>query len=596
MVSIRDPINLNKMFSIKYIFTFWKAIVLVVPPILLALLPILLPSTEMRCAYIIAIMAIYWMTEALPMSVTALIPIFAFPLLGVMSTQETCIVYLNRTNMLFLGGLMVAVAVEHCNLHKRIALLVILHVGQSPRRLMGGFMFTTMFLSMWISNTATCAMMVPIVHAILQEVYKAHQQKSVYDPMKDVLLPSNLDERENVVNTIEGHKKEVDIEAMELEEKGKENNELENLEPPNDECRAIRDMCFLSVACSSNIGGTGCLTGTGPNLVLNGILQGSFSEPTGLNFATWLLFNVPPMLICTVLSWLWLQVLFLGVGKNAKGHLSIEEAKSMKRMISRKFKELGKMSYQEGTVLILFILLVLLWMFRAPEFMPGWAGIFKEYFGTSVSDATPVMLIVVLLFMLPAKLPNCLCFKDPNDSSSPTSSPACLTWKAIHEKLPWGVIVLLGGGFAMAKAAKISGLSVWLGDLLKTLGSLDRVGIMFIVCIMAACVSNVASNTATASIFLPVIKDLCLSLEINPLFLMLPVTIVCSYAFILPVATPPNAIVFNASGMNTKDMMRAGVVMNIFCLFVIIIFINTLGVAMFDLNSFPSWTNSTIEF
>ncbi|CAL4161095.1 unnamed protein product [Meganyctiphanes norvegica] len=594
MVSIRDPVQLGKMFSINYVFTFWKALVILIPPLLLALLPILMPSSEIRCAYVIAVMAVYWMTEAIPMSVTALIPIFAFPLLGVMSTQETCIVYLNRTNMLFLGGLMVAVAVEHCNLHKRIALLVILHVGQSPRRLMGGFMFTAMFLSMWISNTATCAMMVPIVYAILQEVYRTHQQKSLQDPLKDTLLPSNLNERENENTNACALETGLDIEAMELENKVQDNAETEDLQPPNDECRAIRDMCFISVACASNIGGTGCLTGTGPNLVLNGILQGSFSEPTGLNFATWLLFNVPPMLICTFLSWLWLQALFLGVGKNARGHLNTEEAKSMKRMIRKKFDELGKMSYQEGTVLVLFILLVFLWMFRAPEFMPGWAKIFKDYFGKSVSDATPVMFVVFLLFILPARLPNCLCFRDPNDSSPPTSSPACLTWQAIHEKLPWGVIILLGGGFAMAKAAQTSGLSLWLGELLKTLGSIDKVGIMFIVCIMAACVSNVASNTATASIFLPVIKDLSLGLEINPLYLMLSVTIVCSYAFILPVATPPNAIVFNASGMKTKEMMRAGVVMNIVCLLVIIIFVNTLGVVMFDLNDFPAWTNSTI--
>ncbi|XP_045621415.2 LOW QUALITY PROTEIN: Na(+)/citrate cotransporter [Procambarus clarkii] len=588
----------------RHVSPYWKSLVVLLVPILLLPFPLIYHTDAARCGYVIVIMAVYWMTEALPLAITALIPVFAFPLLGVISTGDICIVYMKETNMMFLGGLTVAIAVEHCNLHRRIALRVILLLGQSPRRLMAGFMLTTMFLSMWISNTATTAMMVPIVDAILVELYagqsdedetdKEFMDLSVYPPHQSQMELAPSVQKRDPSECKNGNLEQVSVKKVDMTSKDADNTGLTTL-PPNESCRALRDMCFLATAYSANLGGTGSLTGTGPNLVIKGVLASSYSEPTGLNFLSWMLFNVPGMLICVVLAWLWLQLYFSGMlcGQRKKmiQNPSEERQKAVKQLILAKYRELGLITFQEVVVLTLFIILVLLWLFRAPEFIPGWAKWFEDAFGVEVDDATPAMFIVFLLFALPANL-NFWCFSKP-DEPKRVDNNSCLTWKVVQEKIPWGVVLLLGGGFAMAEGAKVSGLSQWMGESLKGLNGLHSVYIVMIVTFSTAMLTEVASNTATASILLPVLNELALNIQVNPIYLMLPATICCSYAFMLPVATPPNAIVFGAANMKTTQMMYAGIVMNIICIIVINVMINTLGVYMFDLNTMPSWTNST---
>ncbi|CAL4060255.1 unnamed protein product, partial [Meganyctiphanes norvegica] len=363
-------------------------------------------------------------------------------------------------------------------------------------------------------------------------------------------------------------------------------------EPPDEECAKLRDMCFMATAYAANLGGTGAITGTGPNLVLKGILEDEYCEPTGLNFASWMGFNVPGMLICILLAWGWLQVIFMGCKRNSLGESSPEKEHAVKKLLRQKYNDLGRMTYHEATVLTLFIILVLLWLFRSPEFVPGWAQWFMDAYGIKVGDATPAMLIVFLLFIIPAEL-NFWCFRDKNDPSPPRSSPACLTWKVVQEKVPWGIVLLLGGGFAMAEATKKSHLDDWIGSQLTYFDVMPKELIVFVVCLMTAMLTEVASNTATASILMPVLNKMAIGINVNPLYLMLPAAVTCSYAFMLPVATPPNAIVFGAANMKSKDMMRAGVVMNVICVCVVTLMINTLGVVMFDLNTMPSWINST---
>ncbi|XP_037784344.1 solute carrier family 13 member 5-like isoform X2 [Penaeus monodon] len=590
------------------LMTWWRPMVAVLTPLLLSVIPALTGSSEARCGYVILIMAVYWITEAVPLAATALVPVFAFPLLGVLSTSSVCLVYMKDTNVMFMGGLIMAVAVEHCNLHKRIALFVMLHVGQSPRLLMAGFMITTTFLSMWISNTAAAAMIVPIVDAVVQELGKGQdldvkKTRVVAVPLAEdavvaprhqshlALYESNPSIAETVSTSDEATPR---LDQKEAVSRAPELSVLAEADDTTSD--AVRKMFFLSVAFAANIGGTGSPLGCGPNLVVMGILQSTFSEPTELNFATWMLFNVPGMILNMVLGWCWLQILYMKCGRNRIQTSSRERDRAMKKFLQEHYDSLGRITQHEIVVLVLFSTLVFLWVFRAPGFVTGWAQFFTDSFEEKVivRDATPVMFMVFLLFCIPARTSWTCCSSGDKASETRDRQETCLTWEVVHAKVPWGVILLLGGGFAVAEAAKVSGLSLWLGHQLQYFAVMPKELIVFIVCLITAMLTEVASNTATASVLLPVIKDLALGINVNPLYLMLPAAVCCAYAFMLPVATPGNAIILTAARMNTIEMMRAGAVMNLVCVLVITLMINTLGVVIFDLHSMPTWVNSTV--
>uniref|UniRef100_A0A673GU50 Solute carrier family 13 member 5-like n=1 Tax=Sinocyclocheilus rhinocerous TaxID=307959 RepID=A0A673GU50_9TELE len=512
---------------------------------------------EASCAYVIILMAVYWCTEALPLAVTSLLPAVLFPMLGIMQSKMVCMQYLKDTNMLFVGGLMVAVAVEHWNLHKRIALRVLLIVGVRPAFLMLGFMGVTAFLSMWISNTATTAMMVPIVQAVLEQLNKQETEEGQYIPYFLVVL----------------HMLDVSPEA-------KQNESAEK--------RLMAKGMTLCVCYAASIGGTATLTGTGPNLVLK------VTEPFALfslilfpengdiiNFASWFGFAFPNMIIMLTIAWLYLQFVFMGFNIRKTwgcGAVKSEKEISAYNVIREQHLQLGPMCFGELSVLALFSLLVALWFTRDPGFVEGWATHTFNTEAEYVTDATVAVFIAMLLFILPSRPPQ-LCF-----------GPALLSWKVAQKKLPWNIVLLLGGGFALAKGSEESGLSRWLGNQLTPLHSIPPWAIVIILCLLIAIFTECTSNVATATLFLPVLSQ---SVGINPLYIMVPCTLSASFAFMLPVATPPNAIVFSYGYLKVSDMARTGMMMNVIGIFCITLSINTWGKAMFNLDSFPAWANQT---
>ncbi|KAK2714009.1 hypothetical protein QYM36_008568 [Artemia franciscana] len=347
---------------------------------------------------------------------------------------------------------------------------------------------------------------------------------------------------------------------------------------------------LLAVAYSANIGGTGTIIGSSPQLAFKGILATLYPEQTDMNFATWMAFNVPGMLINVFIAWIWLQLLFIGFDWKAERENKQAQQKA-RALIKMKLKELGPMTFHEAMVLTLFIILALLWFFRDPQFIPGWAAPWHEI-GIQVEDATAAILIVTLMFMIPAQ-PDFWCLRPKEATGKVKAGPALLNWQVCQDKIPWGIVLLLGGGFALSDAVKVSGLSDWLGIQLEGLKVLPQFAILVIVCVMTAIVTEVASNTATANILLPVLAKMSEQIGVNPLYLMLPAAVTCSYAFMLPVATPPNAIVFTAGKMKAKEMIKTGFMMNIFCVIVLCALTETLGVALFDIKTFPDWANKT---
>lgn len=597
------------MYVRQYFAKFWRTFALILAP--LALLPVAFAddsSEEMRCAFVVLLMAAYWMTEALPLPITSLIPMVAFPYLGILSTGEVGINYLKSTNFMFLGGLILALAVEQSGLHQRMALKILLMIGTAPRNLLLGFMLTTAFLSMWISNTATTAMMIPIVEAIAQV--------SIVDPhtTTEMVEDTQEDEKAPLAAPDEGHeegsvdttpmvaiisqKKEKAAEDEEKKSVGK--NSLKLSETDRDVAvEKQRNLLLIAVAYSANIGGTGVITGSPPNLVVPQVMQNRFGPDTGLNFASWMAFAIPLMSVNLIISWLWLIFLAWNrnrkaAGQNMSDEDTPEEKKEKQAQISavmrQRYDALGKITTHELSVLLCFVTVIGLWFFRRPLFMPGWGELFV--FSTergktvSVGSATPAILMVLVVFALPTHY-KFWPFQSMN--TPPESSPSLISWKTVETKLPWGVIILLGGGFALSDACEKSGLSKWMVQRLLILVGMPPWLINLIVCAVTVGLTQVASNTATANVLLPILADLSLTICQNPLYLIMASAVTASYAFMLPVATAPNAIVFGASSMTIMDMLSAGFGMNVITLSTTMIAINTYAIPLYHLDVFPTW-------
>ncbi len=463
-----------------------------------------------RTAAVAIWMAIWWMTEAVPLAVTALLPVVLYPLLGIMKGKGVAPLYCNDVIFLFIGGFLVALAMEAWGLHRRIALRILLLSGMRLRSILLGFMGATAFLSMWISNTATAMMIVPIAIAVL-----SHIEETLGEQVT----------------------------------------------------RRYGAALFLAVAYSASIGGFATLVGTPPNLSFVRILSIYFPNVPEISFGQWFFFALPLSLLFLGIVWGVLSFRYLRRG----GNDTID-----REILRREYRRLGPIRFEETVVLIDFILLALLWIFRKDIrlgglLLPGWSGIFPE--SGFLTDGTVAIAMSLLLFFIPAK-----------------GGGRILTGK-VFLSLPWDIVLLFGGGFALASGFKESGLSSWIGQRLSGVEMLHPLQVILLVSLATTFLTELTSNTATAEMLLPILAALSVSLRVNPLLLMIPATLSCSCAFMLPVATPPNAIVFGSGRLRIGEMARAGLVLNL---------VGTLLIALsawfllpaifgFDPTHFPEW-------
>jgi len=465
-----------------------------------------------RTAAVAVLMAVWWITEAIPIPATALLPVALFPVLGVMSGKTTAALYFNNIIFLFIGGFIMALAMQRWNLHRRIALKIILWIGISPRRIILGFMAATAFLSMWISNTATAMMMLPIAMAIVVKL------KEILDEHAAPKFPVGL---------------------------------------------------LLGIAYAASIGGTATLIGTPPNLAFIRIFAISFPNAPDITFAQWIVFGLPFAIALFVIAWLLLVHMYVPRGKTFTADRSV---------FRQEYARLGPISYEEKTVLILFVLLSLLWLFRSPIHIggftvPGWSQILST--PKYVDDGTVAMLIAIILFLIPSK-------SRPHER--------LMNWQTAV-KLHWGIVILFGGGFALAGGFEESGLSAWLGTQLHVFAGLPTILIVVIVCAMLTFLTELTSNTATTQMVLPILASLAVAIGVNPLLLMVPATLSASCAFMLPVATPPNAIVFGSGEIRIQDMVRTGIYLNLIGVVIVTAAMYLLGTHIFgiDMNTMPTW-------
>lgn len=446
--------------------TLARGVGLVLGPLLfagMALLPapVGLDPIGWRTATVAAWMACWWLTEAIPLPATALLPLVAFPLLGVRQLEQAAAPYAHPVIFLFLGGFLIAAALERCGLHRRFAIAVIAAVGPEPRRLVGGVMVATAFLSMWVSNTATAVIMLPLALSLLP------RSTALAERMAPAML--------------------------------------------------------LGIAYAANIGGLGTLIGTPPNAFLAGFLSESYGIEIG--FLHWMVVGVPLVAVALPLTW-WLLVDRLHPLPAETGGPGAEAP-----------SRLGPMGRDELVVGAVTALVCLAWITR--PLLERWV--------LGLSDAGIAVGGALLLLGLPLGW---------------RPLRFALSWKEA-ENLPWGVLLLFGGGLSLAAAIQETGLAGWIGGRLEGLGTLPLPLLVGAIVVLMVFLTELTSNTATAAAFLPVVAALAVAIGSSPLTLAVPAALAASCAFMLPVATPPNAVVYGSGRIELPQMMRAGLGLNL---------------------------------
>ncbi|XP_036389218.1 solute carrier family 13 member 3 [Megalops cyprinoides] len=560
-----------------------KQLLIILTPLLL--LPVLfaLPPKEGKCLYVVLLMAVFWCTEALPLAVTALLPICLFPTMGILPSKTVCPRYFLETNFLFFSGLVMASAIEEWNLHRRIALKVLLIVGVKPAWLIMGMMITSSFLSMWLSNTATTAMMLPIANAILE---------SLFGDLQKLKENCKLQDEPDGLSQVKLHSLTSEKQMLTIDDRRDGLEQSDGRTPAEIRAESEYQMkvwkgFLICIPYAASIGGTATLTGTAPNLILVGQLKSYFPDCDLINFGSWFVFAFPLMVLFLLLGWIWISFLYGGLNTRLcvrkQDQRAAAEAKAT-AIIEEDYKKLGPINFAEGSIAFFFIVFAILLFTRDPKFFPGWSIFFQKGY---VSDAVTGVVIVSILFFFPSQRPSLnwwFDFRSPNTQYVPL-----LSWKKAQDCVPWNIILLLGGGFAMAKGCEESGLASWIGKHLHPLAGVPPGVAVILITAFVACFTEFASNTATIIIFLPVIAELALHVHVNPLYFMIPATVGCSFAFMLPVSTPPNSIAFASGHLMVKDMVKTGFVMNILGILAVSLAMNTWGMHMFSLSTFPAW-------
>ena len=442
--------------------------------------------------------AIWWITGAIPIAVTALLPIILFPLTGGLGLKETTASFGHKYIFLFVGGFILAIAIEKWNLHKRIALVIIHFIGTNVVNIILGFMVATAFMSMWISNTATTVMMLPIGMAIVAQL-------------------------------------------------------RDNPKTKEDENLIFGKALMLAIAYSASIGGMATLIGTPPNLVFAGVVQKTYGIE--ITFSQWFMFGLPISIILLFICWQYLTRFAFSFKQKA--------FPGGKAEIQKQLAALGKVSFEEKLILTVFALTAFAWISRSfllKQFIPA------------IDDTIIAMIAGITIFLLPAK----------------EKGQNLLTWEEAV-KIPWGILLLFGGGMALAAGFESSGLAQWIGSQMTLLEGISLIFLIFILIASVNFLTEITSNLATTAMLLPILAPMALTVDVHPFILMVAATVAASCAFMLPVATPPNAIVFGSGYLKIPDMVRTGILLNLLSivLLTVIVFFLLPLLWGFDPGEFP---------
>ena len=482
---------------------------------LIPLDPVTFPLSAQLAAAVTGLMVIWWITEAIPIYATALVPLVLFPLLGILSPAEAAVSYADPTVFLFMGGFFIAAAMMRWNLHRRIALNVIRIAGSGTKKLVLGFMVATAFISMWISNTATAMMMIPIALALVS-----------------TLMPGTMTDKNG-------------------DQSGQ---------------RQFAICLLLGVAYAATIGGMATLIGTPPNGILVAQLSSIFPKAPEIDFFSWMTFAVPFMALFLLIAWYWLTSV---TNRNMP-----EEISGGRELIGHELKELGPLRTGEKWTLLIFISVALAWVFRTPKEIGSLVIPGITTYVPGVTDATIAICGALILFMLPVDVKKGI---------------FALDWESA-KGIPWGILILFGGGICLSAGIIRSGLAELIANSFTFLAVLPLFVIIFLIVLFITFLNEVISNTAMASIMIPLMAITSVSMEINPMMLMVPAALASSLGFMLPVGTPPNTIAYGTGYISTKEMARAGFALNIIGCILITLFMTLIIPAVLGITSeLPAW-------
>ena len=468
-------------------------------------------ATEMKCVAALALlMVIWWIGEAIPLPATALLPLVILPILGVSEIKEVAPSYASPIIFLFMGGFMIAAAMMKWGLHRRLALMIIKMIGTSSRKIVLGFMVATAFLSMWISNTATTMMMMPIALAILLHISKMG---------------------------VESNNSRFGVALM------------------------------LGIAYAATIGGVSTIIGTPPNAILVGTLPILFPDAPPITFTDWLAIGVPISWTFLFISWFVLVYL--------TNPPEMKEIPGGKRIIEEELEKLGPWSKGEKIVLLVFILTALAWINSSPKTLGDIVIPGIKTFLPFVNDTVIAMISAISLFLIPVNF---------------RKGEFALDWDSAKE-IPWGILLLFGGGIALSKAFVKSGLANWMADQLMFLEGMPPIVILFIVVTLTIFLTEMTSNIAITTLMMPIMASFALAIGEDPRIFMISTAIAASFAFMLPVATPPNAIVFGTGYVTMPQMVRNGFILNMISIFLITLFCYIFVPAVFGIEwgTVPNW-------
>jgi len=444
--------------------------------IIALLIPMGMPDTAHKCLAAAIWIATWWITEAIPIAATSLLPLVLIPTLGINSATATAAPYANKSVILFMGGFMIAQSIIKWNLHHRLSLLIVNAIGVSPKKIILGFMVSSAVMSMWISNTATVLALMPIGLAV---VYL-------------------------VADDIKRQKMDIPI------AKGEFNFGI---------------ALMLGIAFAATIGGIGTPIGTPPNIIFIGALEELYPGPS-VSFIKWMLFGLPIVIIFIPIAWLILITIYKPRFKEVPGG---------KELIRSEIKKLGPWSKGEKASMAIFALTALMWVLRPILINP--------YISEMIDDSTIAIAGAVLLFMVPV---------------SWEKGEFSIDWEWAS-RIPWGILLLFGGGLSLAQAINVSGLAIWLGNGLENFSSLPAILIIFIVAVFTATLSEMTSNTAATAMMMPIMAALATAMGTSPIAPMLAAALSASFVYLLPVGTPPNAVVYGSGYLRVIDMIKGGI-------------------------------------